>query len=81
MSDKAVVYNKGIGLAGWMGLLFITLKLCGIIAWPWIWVLAPFWIGIAILIAICILIPLVVLAVAGVAWLIAGTIAWICTRR
>lgn len=29
-------------LAG-LALLFIGLKLSGIIAWPWLWVLAPLW--------------------------------------
>lgn len=24
--------------------LFIALKLCGVITWPWVWVLAPLWI-------------------------------------
>lgn len=35
-------------LAGLLGIVFITLKLCGIITWPWVWVLAPFWVGIAL---------------------------------
>ena len=26
--------------------LFIALKLCHVIAWSWLWVLAPIWIGI-----------------------------------
>ena len=25
---------------------FVTLKLVGVIAWPWLWVLAPLWIPI-----------------------------------
>lgn len=25
--------------------LFIALKLCGVITWPWTWVLAPLWIS------------------------------------
>lgn len=28
-----------------LGAIFITLKLCGKIAWSWVWVLSPFWIG------------------------------------
>ena len=28
-----------------LGLIFITLKLCEVITWSWIWVLFPFWIG------------------------------------
>jgi hypothetical protein len=37
-------------------LIFITLKLVGSITWPWVWVLAPLWIGYAVLGAIFILI-------------------------
>lgn len=28
-----------------LGVLFIGLKLGGVIAWSWLWVLSPFWIG------------------------------------
>ena len=31
-----------------MALIFITLKLCGVIDWSWIWVLAPLWGFIAV---------------------------------
>lgn len=31
-----------------LGLIFITLKLTGNIAWSWLWVLSPFWIPLAI---------------------------------
>lgn len=31
-----------------LGLIFITLKLCEVITWSWIWVLCPFWGGFAI---------------------------------
>lgn len=30
-------------LIGLLGLIFITLKLCGVIDWSWWWVTAPFW--------------------------------------
>lgn len=43
--------NGGVGLAGLLGILFIGLKLAHAIAWPWIWVLAPFWVGIALWLA------------------------------
>lgn len=26
-----------------LGIVFIILKLCDVIAWSWVWVLAPFW--------------------------------------
>ena len=28
-----------------LGLAFIILKLCGVITWSWIWILAPIWIS------------------------------------
>lgn len=31
-----------------LGLIFIVLKLCGVIVWSWVWVLAPFWISLII---------------------------------
>ena len=52
MESKTVV--RGPGFATLLTLLFIALKLTGVIAWPWIWVLAPLWIGfiIAVLIGV-----------------------------
>ena len=32
-----------IGFLDLLGLAFIVLKLCGVIAWSWWWVTAPFW--------------------------------------
>jgi len=46
-----------------LGLIFITLKLTGYIAWSWWWVLAPLWVGPLIL--------LIVLGCIGVFLLIA----------
>jgi hypothetical protein len=40
--------SGGIGFAGLLGIVFIVLKLCGVITWPWLWVLCPLWIGLAI---------------------------------
>lgn len=33
-------------------LIFITLKLCGVITWSWLWVLAPLWIGWAVVLLV-----------------------------
>lgn len=75
MADKNIVCNSGsLGIAGWLGLLFITLKLCGVISWPWLWVLAPFWIGVALILAAVVLIPAIVLAAVGVFALIGWVI-------
>lgn len=35
--------GKGLGFVEVLGVVFIILKLCGVIDWPWVWVLAPIW--------------------------------------
>ena len=40
--------NDGIGLGEVLLVVFIILKLCNVIAWPWVWVLCPLWIPIAV---------------------------------
>ena len=42
--------NDGIGIGGLLGVVFIVLRLCGVINWSWWWVLSPFWIPIAIVV-------------------------------
>lgn len=53
MSDnKPVVVNKsGVGFGGLLTIVFIILKLCKVITWSWVWVLAPLWIplGLAVI--------------------------------
>lgn len=40
--------TSGIGFTGLLTILFIALKLTGVIAWSWWWVLSPLWIGAGI---------------------------------
>ena len=40
----------GIGFCGALAILFIALKLLGYITWSWVWVLAPIWIPLIIVI-------------------------------
>lgn len=42
--------HGGIGFFGVLTILFIALKLLGIINWSWIWVLSPLWIPFSIVI-------------------------------
>ena len=42
--------SDGIGVSGLMGVMFIGLKIAGIIHWPWVWVLSPFWIALALVV-------------------------------
>ncbi len=37
----------GIGFCGCLFLIFLTLKLVGVIDWSWWWVFAPFWVPVA----------------------------------
>lgn len=48
--------NGGVTLVELIGVVFIVLKLCKVINWPWIWVLAPLWGGFICIILIIILI-------------------------
>jgi len=49
---------SGLAFPGLLTLLFITLKLTALIAWPWVWVLAPLWI-VAVLVWAALIIVLV----------------------
>ena len=42
--------NNSIGVLGFLGLIFVTLKLCGIINWSWDLVTLPFWLPFSIVI-------------------------------
>ena len=43
--ENTKVKVKGTGFCGLLTIAFIVLKLCGVINWGWIWVLAPLWIS------------------------------------
>ena len=49
MQNNKEVKTVGLGFADALALLFIALKLCGVINWSWIWVLSPIWISISFL--------------------------------
>ena len=54
----------GIGFVGLLTIVFITLKLLGVITWSWVWVLSPIWISLAIgLIVILIILVIAVIMV------------------
>lgn len=54
---------KTISFSSLLTIAFIVLKLCGVIAWGWVWVLSPLWIAF--------LLKLVVVLIAFVIALIA----------
>ena len=51
MNDKSVRVSSGISLSGLTFIVFLVLKLCGVIDWSWWWVTAPLWGPFALLIA------------------------------
>jgi len=47
MSDSSN-NSGGIGVFGLLGVLFIGLKICGVITWSWWYVTLPLWGGLAL---------------------------------
>lgn len=45
---NASVSPGGLGLVSVLTILFVVLKLVGVISWSWIWVLSPLWIGVGL---------------------------------
>lgn len=43
--QKVEVSIPGLSFFSILGLIFVVLKLIGVINWSWWWVLAPFWIS------------------------------------
>lgn len=54
--------SGGIGFTGLLTILFVALKLTGVISWSWWWVLSPLWIPLAVILL------LLVIAVIITAW-------------
>lgn len=63
MSENKTTVNKnGVGFGGLLTIAFIVLKLCGVIDWSWVWVLAPLWISFGLIIII-VVVTLIVAAI------------------
>ena len=58
--------SGGLGLCGVLTIIFIVLKLVGVITWSWVWVLSPLWIGLIAGVAL-------LLVVLGIGVLITGS--------
>lgn len=50
--ESKTVRSGGIGFVGLLQLLFIALKLIGIIDWPWVFVLLPFIISAGLIVVV-----------------------------
>lgn len=70
MEKTVQVSYNGIGLTGLLTVMLIGLKLTHYIDWSWWWVLAPLWLGPAIVLGFC-----------GVALLVLFIIGLLTTRK
>ena len=50
MNNKAK--QGGLGIVSVLTIVFIVLKLLGVIKWSWIWALSPIWISAVIVVAV-----------------------------
>ena len=62
MSDNKSTSSSEIVFSGFFAILFIILKLTGVITWSWLWVLAPIWIPFVIVVFILYIIAGIVIA-------------------
>ncbi|WP_254512874.1 hypothetical protein [Anatilimnocola floriformis] len=59
--------SGGIGFFGLLTIVLITLKLCNVIAWTWIWVLSPLWVPLALGLGVIVVLLIAIALVAAVA--------------
>lgn len=52
---KEVTMNVDLRFGSLLGVAFVVLKLTHVIAWSWIWVLAPFWIPLVVTLVLLVL--------------------------
>lgn len=52
MRDRNRGASSSLGFTSALQIVFITLKLCKVIDWPWVWVLSPTWVPLGIIIFI-----------------------------
>ena len=61
MANKSSVSaGGGIGFFGFLTIVFIVLKLTKVIAWSWLWVLAPLWVPTVLVLLIFGIIALII---------------------
>lgn len=64
-NEKSNGATGGIGFCGVLAIVFIVLKLVGVISWSWVWVLAPIWIPAAIVVVILLLFIIAIIVSGG----------------
>ena len=59
MSSNRNSSSSCIGICGVLTIVFIVLKLVGVINWSWLWVLCPLWIDILLTIIVFVIIAII----------------------
>ena len=62
MSDNKSTISSIIRFSGVVAIIYIALKLTGVITWSWLWVLAPIWITFVIVVSKLIIAGMVTIA-------------------
>jgi hypothetical protein len=47
-NEQIKITQVGPSILNLLVILFIALKLCGVITWSWWWVLSPIWMGLGL---------------------------------
>lgn len=48
MNNNSKKKKGSLGIVSILTIIFVILKLCGVIEWSWLWVLSPIWITLLI---------------------------------
>ena len=59
MSSNRNNSSSGIGICGVLTIVFVVLKLVGVINWSWLWVLCPLWIDILLTVIVLVIITII----------------------
>lgn len=59
MSSNRNSSSSGIGICGVLTIVFVVLKLVGVINWSWLWVLCPLWIDILLTVIVLVVIAII----------------------
>lgn len=59
LEEIKISYN-GIGFTGLLTIVFIVLKLLGIIKWKWVMVFCPLWISLICFVIICLVVYFII---------------------
>ena len=70
--DLTTTSSGGVGICTVLFLIFLVLKLCGVIAWSWWWVTAPLWIPFVLFFAVCVIVFLVGFCIGIIRYIVKG---------